>query len=483
MIINLLNKTEMKKILLFLIVSITNSFAGDKLTTIPNLFENTIEGAKLKATTEHKGVFVLYYADWCGFCQKIFNETLPDEAVQRALKAGFACYKIQNSTDEGNEFKAQYDIKSLPTLLFFDENGKLVLKQAGMQTKAKLFALISKVYEDYYQREVPREFSFTPSFIPTKPINIFSKFEKSLAHVEEPHTQTIVGSVAAVPCSGTGSCNDGNACTTNDVCVNNVCVGTTISCNDNNPCTDDACNVSTGCFFTNDNTNICSDNSVCTQTDACSNGVCVGSNPVVCAEDNNTCTTAACNANTGCYFINNTNACNDNNPCTLNDACSAGSCNGTLKNCNDGNLCTNDVCNVNTGVCENSNNSAGCSDGNACTVNDICAGGICTPGSTRVCNDNNACTDDNCNSSTGCVFTNDDTNTCSDGNPNTTNDRCSNGLCIGDAPSFMEITPYGITIPKLANFPVCDATKKAYMFYHTGLNQVYICNGTGWVQL
>ncbi len=477
----------MKKILILVLFwSIQNSFASDKLNNIPNLFESDIESAKLKAKTEHKGVFVLYYADWCGFCQKIFNETLPDEALQKALKAGFACYKIQNSTEEGNEFKAKYDIRSLPTLLFFDEKGELVFKQAGMQTKAKLFALINKVYDENYQKDKPREFSFTPSILPPKSINFNTKFDKYLVQVEEQQTQTIIGMAVAVPCTGTGSCNDGNACTTNDVCVNSVCVGTTITC----------------------------------------------------PEDGNPCTTASCNINTGCGFSNNTSACNDGNLCTLNDVCSNGTCQaGTPLNCNDGNVCTTDVCNTATGSCTSTSNTASCNDGNSCTVNDVCSGTVCQPGTARVCNDSNACTDDSCNPATGCVFTNDNSNTCSDNNVCTINDQCSSGGCIGTditsscpddnnvcttkacnpangctqayntnacddsdpnttgdvcslgvckgqpIPSFGEVTPSGITIPKLGAFPTCDTSKKAFMFYHTGLNQVYVCNGINWVQL
>jgi hypothetical protein len=47
-----------------------------------------------------------------------------------------------------------------------------------------------------------------------------------------------------------------------------------------------------------------------------------------------------------------------------------------------------------------------------------------------VCGDGNVCTDDSCDSISGCVLTNDDTNICSDGNVCTTNDACVSGVCV-----------------------------------------------------
>src|SRR5262249_47851330 len=44
-----------------------------------------------------------------------------------------------------------------------------------------------------------------------------------------------------------GDCDDGTACTTNDVCQNGICVGVAIDCNDANICTDDTCEPVHGC--------------------------------------------------------------------------------------------------------------------------------------------------------------------------------------------------------------------------------------------
>ncbi len=51
--------------------------------------------------------------------------------------------------------------------------------------------------------------------------------------------------------------------------------------------------------------------------------------------------------------------------------------------CNDGNPCTDDACV--SFVCQNTNNAAPCSDGDACTVGDGCSAGSCQPGAPPDC--------------------------------------------------------------------------------------------------
>ena len=131
---------------------------------------------------------------------------------------------------------------------------------------------------------------------------------------------------------------------TTDAPVAGVCRGTPITCNDNNPCTDDSATRASGCVYTNDNTNTCSDGNLCT-TDACVAGACVGT-PVSC-NDNNSCTADACDPATGACRHTPTPgaACSDGNACTAGDTCdAAGFCVGTTVDCRDASACTYDYC-------------------------------------------------------------------------------------------------------------------------------------------
>ncbi len=131
-------------------------------------------------------------------------------------------------------------------------------------------------------------------------------------------------------------------------------------------------------------------------------------------DDKNPCTDDSCDPEVGCVFKNNTVGCDDGNLCTENDVCAAGVCKpGTALVCNDDNICTNDSCKPLDG-CVYVNNTVPCDDGNACTTLDKCGGGTCNGGPALGCNDNNECTLDECDTNTGCVHTPQDT-VCDDG--------------------------------------------------------------------
>ncbi len=74
----------------------------------------------------------------------------------------------------------------------------------------------------------------------------------------------------------TGPCDDGDACTTGDSCADGTCAGHgRLGCDDGNPCTDDACDSRTGCTHTPID-GPCDDGDFCTTGDVCEAGACVG---------------------------------------------------------------------------------------------------------------------------------------------------------------------------------------------------------------
>ena len=145
------------------------------------------------------------------------------------------------------------------------------------------------------------------------------------------------------------ACDDGDACTQTDTCANGECVGSNpLDCNDNNICTDESCDQLGGCQHKN-NSSICDDTDACTITDSCVDGQCVGSGIPDCNDDK-VCTDDSCDAAQGCLNLPIDGGCEDGNACTANDFCQNGDCqSGGAVNCDDSNPCTDDSCAPGTG--------------------------------------------------------------------------------------------------------------------------------------
>jgi uncharacterized repeat protein (TIGR01451 family) len=266
---------------------------------------------------------------------------------------------------------------------------------------------------------------------------------------------------ACVHVNNTASCSDGNACTGPDTCSGGLCVGgpnvctcqSNADCDDHNPCTDDTCQnpgtTTAACVHVN-NTAPCSDGNACTRNDACQGGVCTGSNPVVCTPSDRCHLAGTCNPETGACSnpsAPNGTACSDGNACTGPDTCSGGECVGgpnvcgcqSNADCDDRNPCTDDACQnpgTPTAVCVHVNNTAPCSDGNACTRNDACQGGVCTGSTPVVCTPSDQChVAGTCIPETGACSNPPAPNgvACNDGNACTRNDACQAGVCTGSA--------------------------------------------------
>jgi cysteine-rich repeat protein len=121
----------------------------------------------------------------------------------------------------------------------------------------------------------------------------------------------------------TDPCDDGNACTTGDVCSGGVCSGSGGSgspCDDGNDCTDgDQCSDGVCSGAPLDGTS-CDDGNACTDGETCSAGTCAS--PSAACDDADPCTTDACNPASGCVH-GDVYCAPDADPCTQ-DVCLAG---------------------------------------------------------------------------------------------------------------------------------------------------------------
>ncbi len=213
-------------------------------------------------------------------------------------------------------------------------------------------------------------------------------------------------------------CRTNADCASGEVCIDSTCAQAT-------PCKVDAdcpkaCDLASGvcvaCLHSSD----CAANQFCDTTHRCRPDVCdapvcgnsaevfackpdgSGYLPAAACEDGNPCTTGSC-LNGACGQDPTPGSCDDANPCTVSDACANGACSGSPKSCDDANPCTNDGC-AGTIGCVHAPKKKGfpCDDGNGCTTNDACSNEVCV-GTGLNCDDGNLCTDDSCTLDKGCA--------------------------------------------------------------------------------
>jgi len=211
------------------------------------------------------------------------------------------------------------------------------------------------------------------------------------------------------------ACDDGNACTSNDVCVGGVCQGGTAP---------------PECVVDGD----CSDLDACNGVERCVSGTCQGGAAPTC-DDGNVCTVDGCAPASGCTHVPvaTGTSCADGTVCNGAETCVAGTCTtGVAPACDDGNVCTSDACHAVLG-CQSTALADGtaCDDGDVCNGVARCASGACAPEAAPSCDDGDACTIDGCHATAGCTHT---PVSCDDGDPCNGVETCDAGGCTSGAP-------------------------------------------------
>lgn len=120
---------------------------------------------------------------------------------------------------------------------------------------------------------------------------------------------------AAGQCGGSAKCSDGDACTA-DQCdaQTGACTFVPKVCNDNAACTSDSCDKLSGACVFSPNTANCDDGNACTSSDVCALGTCAGKPK---CDDGQACTSDTCSGGSCVYAPK---VCSDGVTCTA-DSC------------------------------------------------------------------------------------------------------------------------------------------------------------------
>ena len=102
----------------------------------------TLEKAKAEAKSSKKLIFIDVYTTWCGPCKEMAKTTFTRDEVGEVFNKKFVNLKIDAENDADGEFvSTNFKVNAYPTLLFLDEDGKLLKKLVGKQSQEKLISV------------------------------------------------------------------------------------------------------------------------------------------------------------------------------------------------------------------------------------------------------------------------------------------------------------------------------------------------------
>ncbi len=94
-------------------------------------FHGTFDEAKVLAAKENKMIFMDAYAEWCGPCKRMAATVFTEDKVGQFMNDNFINVKMDMEKGEGPTLSNTFDVSAYPTLLFIDEQGKLIQKEVG----------------------------------------------------------------------------------------------------------------------------------------------------------------------------------------------------------------------------------------------------------------------------------------------------------------------------------------------------------------
>ena len=112
-------------------------------------------GMKL-AKEQNKPLMINFYADWCGYCRKMDNETFTDATVSRYLFEKFVLVKV--NADVSKELSAAYFVRGLPNLWFVDSEGEKIAPLPGFAPPDNLMPILKFIGTKAYKNMTFKDF-------------------------------------------------------------------------------------------------------------------------------------------------------------------------------------------------------------------------------------------------------------------------------------------------------------------------------------
>jgi thiol:disulfide interchange protein DsbD len=104
--------------------------------------EQDLESALARAKAEHKVVLVDTYAEWCAQCKELDEKTWPDPEVKAWIQQNAIAIRIDTDAKR-KDLAEKLQIRSYPTVLLLDAEGRELRRSLGFQKAATMTAWLA----------------------------------------------------------------------------------------------------------------------------------------------------------------------------------------------------------------------------------------------------------------------------------------------------------------------------------------------------
>lgn len=106
--------------------------------------------------SQHKKIFINFFADWCGYCKKMDKGTFTDPLVVSYLNQNFIAIKV--NSDKENALSSRYHVRGLPTSWFVSDDGDQIGSYPGYIPPDNLLSILKYIQTDSYKQMAFKDF-------------------------------------------------------------------------------------------------------------------------------------------------------------------------------------------------------------------------------------------------------------------------------------------------------------------------------------
>jgi len=145
-----------------------------------------------EATASGKRLMVYFYQDGCPYCKKLLQDNFGQRSIAEKTRNNFDVVALNIWGDRQvsfgdiqlteKEFAARLKVMYTPTLLFFNEEGKVALRANGYYYPEKFNAALNYVLEKHDKKEAFRAYLSRVS-----PVTAKGKINRNLGTIKQPY--------------------------------------------------------------------------------------------------------------------------------------------------------------------------------------------------------------------------------------------------------------------------------------------------------